>query len=289
MDIQLKNGRAAVEIQSLGAELVSFQKDGYEYIWNGDKTYWAGHAPVLFPICCAAYRNEITVDGRRYPLGNHGFARKKEFELVRQSDNHAAFRLTYDNNTLAMYPFKFELLIGYTLEANRLKVEYQVSNADDQDICFQLGTHTGFNCPLGTDEQFEDYYLEFEYKETLDRLFLNPANVLIPGKSALLLKDDAVLPLTHGLFHDGGLVLKGVKSRKVALRSRKSSRSVVMAYENLPYLTIWQAVDAPFLCIEPFHGIADEDGYTGEFRDKEMMVTLGSGRSWACSNMIEIH
>ena len=52
-------------------------------------------------------------------------------------------------------------------------------------------------------------------------------------------------------------------------------------------LGVWQAKDAPFVCIEPWHGLADRDGYDGEFKDREGIVRLAPGEAFHCSLSIE--
>ena len=49
-------------------------------MWQGDEKYWSDHSPILFPIVCAANNGEIKVDGKIHKIGNHGFAKKGEFE-----------------------------------------------------------------------------------------------------------------------------------------------------------------------------------------------------------------
>ncbi|HEX9026507.1 MAG TPA: aldose 1-epimerase family protein [Clostridium sp.] len=291
MNKVLKNDLALVQINKLGAEVVSFKKieNDCEYMWNGDEKYWSGHAPVLFPIVCAANNGEIKVDGQIHKIGNHGFARKSEFELIEESDTKAVYRLSYDENTLAMYPFKFTLYICYSLEGNKLKINYKVENADNKEIYFQIGTHSGFNCPLDKGDKFEDYYLEFECNETLERLFMNDANVLISGKSKVILENNNILPLTRELFKDGALVFRNINSKQVELKSKTSDKSVVLSYENHTYMGLWQAKDANFVCIEPWHGIADKDDFNGEFKEKEMIITLKKGTSFECNHTIEIN
>lgn len=287
----LKNDLVVVEIKKLGAEVVSFKKNenDCEYMWNGDEKYWSGKAPVLFPIVCAVNNGEIKVDGQMYKVGNHGFARKSEFELVEKSDTKAIYRLSYDENTLSMYPFKFNLYICYTLEENKLQIDYKVENVDNKEMYFQIGTHPGFNCPLDKNDKFENYYLQFECNETLERLFMNDANVLISDKSEVILENNNILPLTRELFKDGALVFRNMNSKKVALRSKTTDKSVTLSYENLSYMGLWQAKDANFVCIEPWHGIADEDNFNGEFKEKEMIITLEQGTSFECSHTIEIN
>jgi galactose mutarotase-like enzyme len=287
----LRNTLSVVEIKSIGAEVISFKRldTDCEYIWNGDAQYWTGHSPVLFPIVCAVNNGEIKVEGNNYKLNNHGFVRHDEFELIEESETRVVYRHTYNDATLAIYPFKFNLYITYTLIDNTLEVNYKVDNVDEQDIFFQLGTHPAFNCPLDQHGQFHDYYLEFELEETLERLFMNKSNLLISGKSEVILQEHNILPLTHEMFDEGALVFRNVKSQKVSLKSKLSAKSVVLTYGNFPYMGVWQPKNAPFVCIEPWHGIADEDTFRGEIQDKEKIIRLKKRESFESSLVIEVN
>jgi galactose mutarotase-like enzyme len=287
----LRNTLAIVEIKSIGAEVISFKRldTDCEYIWNGDAQYWTGHSPVLFPIVCAVNNGEIKVEGNNYKLNNHGFVRHDEFELIEESETRVVYRHTYNDATLAIYPFKFNLYITYTLMDNTLEVNYKVDNVDEQDIFFQLGTHPAFNCPLDQHAQFQDYYLEFELEEILERLFMNKSNLLISGKSEVILQEHNILPLSHEMFDEGALVFRNVKSQKVSLKSKLSAKSVVLTYDNFPYMGVWQPKNAPFVCIEPWHGIADEDTFRGEIQDKEKIIRLKKRESFESSLVIEVN
>ncbi|MBR6520525.1 MAG: aldose 1-epimerase family protein, partial [Paludibacteraceae bacterium] len=48
----LENDFLAIEVSTFGAELQSIKDKttGYEYLWHGDKAYWARRSPILFPI-----------------------------------------------------------------------------------------------------------------------------------------------------------------------------------------------------------------------------------------------
>ena len=83
-------------------------------------------------------------------------------------------------------------------------------------------------------------------------------------------------------------MFKNIQSRKITLKSKKQSKSVVLTFDQLPYLGIWQPKNAPFICIEPWHGIADLAGYTGEFKDKEMMIGLDVDQTFECNHTIEL-
>ncbi|WP_422661264.1 aldose 1-epimerase family protein [Paenibacillus sp. EC2-1] len=287
----LRSSSAEAEINTLGAELISFRKldPEAEYIWSGDATYWTGRSPVLFPIIGAARNGEIKVDGTAYKIGNHGFARRSEFTLVQESDTHAVYRLSYDEKTLASYPFKFNLFITYKLNASTLELSYRVENSDEQDIFFQLGTHPAFNCPMDDKGSLSDYYLEFAESETLERLFLNSDSQLISGKSESVLKQETILPLSHEMFAEGALIFRNVRSRQISLRSKQSAKSVVVTYKGFPDLGIWQPLNAPFVCIEPWHGVADMDVFEGELQAKEGIITLAPGENFTSSLIIEIN
>lgn len=291
MNTILHNALAQAEISPLGAELVSFKRKDIdtEYMWSGDAAYWTGRSPVLFPIIGAARSGAIRVDGQAYPIGNHGFARRSEFTLVENDDTHAVFRLTQDDKTLAAYPYKFTLYLTYTLTGSTLEIAYRVENPDNQQIHFQLGTHPAFNCPLDEQGSFSDYVLEFEEAEPLERHFLTDTGLIIAGKTEPMQGDTSTLPLTHEMFAEGALVFRNVRSRRIILKSEQSERSVGVSFEGFPDLGIWQPKDAPFVCIEPWQGVADGENFTGELPDKEGIITLEPGASHAAKLTISFN
>lgn len=287
----LSNRSFSAEITPAGAELISFKKiaDHGEYIWKGDPQFWTGHSPILFPIVGSLNNGETRIAGNVYKLSNHGFARRSEFELIEESEDRALFRLSSNETTLTLYPFKFNLDLIYTLSENQLKVEYHVENVDDQTIYFQIGTHPAFNCPLDHNTNFKDYYLEFDCAEKVSRFYTNSANLIINGKpEALELKDNRILPLNHEMFHTGAIVLKNVQSKKVTLKSDRTTKKVILTYENLPHMGIWQAKNAPFICMEPWHGLTETEGFNVEFQEKEAIVSLKKDARFSCSYMIEV-
>ena len=45
------------------------------------------------------------------------------------------------------------------------------------------------------------------------------------------------------------------------------------------YLGVWSKPGAPFICIEPWHGITDPQAYSGEFREKPGIFVLKGGEA----------
>ena len=115
----LSNGKLTIQVSEHGAELSSLKANDKEYLWQADPAFWKRHSPVLFPIVGGVWENVYRVDGKEYPLGQHGFARDMDFTLVAESDDKVLYELNYTEETLAKYPYKFKLCIGYALEGDK--------------------------------------------------------------------------------------------------------------------------------------------------------------------------
>jgi galactose mutarotase-like enzyme len=50
-----------------------------------------------------------------------------------------------------------------------------------------------------------------------------------------------------------------------------------IAFPDTPMLGIWTKPGAAFVCVEPWHGIADPESYTGEYRDKPGVFAVAPG------------
>ena len=55
-------------------------------------------------------------------------------------------KLTYSQESLKKYPFKFNLYIRHIIEDDILSTEWHVENADDKDMYFSIGGHPAFVC-----------------------------------------------------------------------------------------------------------------------------------------------
>lgn len=275
MKITLVNNQIKAIIDTLGAELIhlTYLKTNFDYMWSGDSKYWTGHSPVLFPIIGSLTDNELIVDHKTYPMGNHGFARKSDFECVSHSDLEARFQLIQNDVTLSQYPFDFRLELIYTLIGTAISLRYEITNTGSKILPFQIGTHPAFNCPMGSTHTLSDWYLEFEKKEVLSRIAIKD-NLLDLDHTTLTLDNSKLLPLTPEAFYECAMVFKSIESTNVALKSHKTPESVVVSFKNLPDLAIWQPKDAPFICIEPWYGHGDPIGFKGDIMDKMNMIHL---------------
>lgn len=279
MNIRIENDFLAVESKTFGAELTSIKlkSDGTEYLWQGDAKYWNRRAPLLFPIVGSVANSQYTYGGRKYAMKNHGFARDSEFETAHESESRVVYRLTQNAETLAAYPFRFTLEIGYAIEGSAVAVSYRVVNADEKEMYFSIGAHPAFNCPIVPEQAFADYFLEFSDAETLDRQFVNSANLLIAGRRAPFLRGEKIKPMTEGMFGEGAYIFDGMKSTSVALKGKKTGKSVTVSFPGFPQLGIWAPPGAPFVCIEPWYGIAEATDFSGDLAEKKGILRLQPG------------
>ncbi|OIK14869.1 aldose 1-epimerase family protein [Bacillus sp. MUM 13] len=286
---QLENETLIVKMQDKGAELVSIfsKENGKEYLWQADKAFWGRHAPVLFPIVGRVNKDTYYVNGKDFHLSQHGFARDLEFE---ESESHAskhAYTLSSTKSTLEIYPFPFHLEISYELAGNSVLVRYQVNNPGKEAMYFSIGGHPAFRCPVFEDEQFEDYYLDFGEKEKMT-VFELEGGTRMPEKRQIA-PASQTLELNNDLFEKDALIFENLKQNKIALRSKKHSCFVEVEFAGMPYAGIWKPHnEAPFVCIEPWQGIADASGEPGELKNKKGIVSLDPGETYSCSYKITI-
>jgi galactose mutarotase-like enzyme len=254
----IENQSLKVTIEAKGAELTSIhhKDENLDYLWGGDPAIWGKHSPVLFPIVGALKDNAYYYNNVAYHLPRHGFARDRVFAMERQTDDTVVLLLTSDAETMQVFPFEFELRIRYTLFDSSLAVAYHVKNTGPGDMFFSLGAHPAFKLPLNEDVAYSDYYIVFDKVETAPRWPISPEG-LIMREPVPLLGDSNRLPLTKELFHKDAIVLKGIDSSILTVKSDKAKNGFRFDFPGFPYLGIWAAKNADFVCIEPWCGIAD--------------------------------
>ena len=284
----IENQSIKATINPLGAELVSlFNKENdTEYMWNADPTFWGKSSPVLFPIVGALKNNQYCYQGKTYMLPRHGFARERVFSVEVQKEDSITFLLKEDEESLKVFPFPFEFRLIYTLVEKMLSVSYSVKNTGSDEMYFSVGGHPAFAVPLSEDTVYEDYYLEFNQTEDFPRWELADGG-LIKKEATRFLENTNRLALTKELFYQDALVFKHQKSTEVILKSDKVSKQLKFTFENFPFLGIWAAKDANFVCIEPWCGIADSENHEQELTEKEGIEVLASDqiflRTWSVS------
>jgi len=279
----IENNLLCLQVNLQGAELSSVfnKKNNTEYLWQAESQFWGRHAPVLFPIVGRLKDDTFTYQGENYELGQHGFARNFGFKLTEQTDNSASFVLSSKSRTLKQFPFHFNLKITYTLIENTVKVDYQVVNTYHTPLYFSIGGHPGFNCPLHKDEKRSDYQLVFNLPETQDTQLI--IDGLRSGKNRPVLDNETTVPLTDELFDNDALIFQNLNSNEVSLQ-KGDEKIVSFDFSGFPYLGIWSKNrNSPFVCIEPWFGIADVLSHDQDITQKEGIICLQATENFNCS------
>ena len=277
--VHLQSGAYRASITSHGAELQSFTWEGHELLWHGDPAWWSRRAPLLFPVVGNVVAGHIRVGDVRYPMPKHGFARDREWEVVDATATQALFRLGDDDQTRAHYPFAFELELRFTLEPSGLHMDAALRNTGSEPLPAQFGFHPAFSWPLIEGQARDAHALVFDEAEP-EALRQLAGEFIAPGQRpspvvahTLALKDD--------LFTADALIWDPVHSR--GARYGVPGEPRLRVQWEAPSFACWTKPGAPFLCLEPWQGLADEVGFTGDFMDRPGVLSLAPGASAAWS------
>jgi galactose mutarotase-like enzyme len=286
----IENDKLRVSVKKQGAELCSLidKRDNIEHIWQADPTVWPWHAPMLFPIIGVSENDELRINGKKYTMQKHGFARKSEFKLYEQTSNSLTFLLKSINLSIEVFPFHFELFVFYILDNDKLIIKYEVKNTDTQTIYFSIGAHPAFALAYHEGESIEDYYLEFEEKEQISRHHINKADGMINGEKSQILDNAKIIPITKTMFEKDAYIFKDHISRSIAIKSNKHPKTVKVSFEDFNYLGLWAIAGAKYVCIEPWLGCADTSGELVDFSKKEGIISLENEKSFSCVHSIQI-
>ena len=281
MDVNIENNSLVVKVRSKGAELFSVvnKTTGLEYMWSGDPAFWGKTSPVLFPIVGTLRDDKYILHGNTYALSRHGFARDAEFNVTQLASDKALFTLNSNEDSLKKYPFYFSLTITYSLKGDFLSAEYAVENKSKEDMFFSLGAHPAFKVPLVDGGVYEDHFLEFNNDETVPRWPIS-AKGLIEEKPIPFLDKAKRINLTRELFYQDAIVLKHLRSTCLSLKTTKNSHGLDFYFDGFPYLGLWAARNADFVCIEPWCGIADSVNHDSDIAKKEGIEKIYQQTIW---------
>ncbi|MCL1949103.1 MAG: aldose 1-epimerase family protein [Turicibacter sp.] len=289
----LENNLLRIEIDPFGAEVKRiFDKElGKERLWSGDVKFWGRVSPVLFPIVGRVANDEYLVNGKTYSLGQHGFARDMAFALASEQKKELWFELKDTPETLNKYPFAFILRIGYVLEGATVRVKWEVTNPDDTEMFFSIGAHPAISTDLLGQDALSDYYLHLHDNGQVETYLFDTQTGLIKDQKESIIPDLKLLPLSFGLFEEYPTIILENES-EISLKCYNHDHGVNIRFEGFPYVGIWspigeEGVEAPFVCIEPWYGMADTKTSPGELKDKKGIVRLGAKEAFKAAYSME--
>lgn len=277
MYYKIENELFTAEIDDMGAQLHSFKSKatGTEFLWQGNPDIWYGQAPVLFPVIGQLIDNKYRYNGVEYSMPKHGLARKLPFKVRSVEGAKAVFYLESDSETLKKYPFEFELELIFELKGGALVNTSVVRNKTKGEMYFSYGAHPGFNCEIGDT-------IEFEKPETLETEQIDGDNLVIPEKFPVL-NNEREITITEHIFDKDALILSGIESKSLKIKSPGLKREVKFTFGDCPLLGIWAKPCAPYVCIEPWYGVGDSREIKADISQKRAIQRLNEGEKFEYS------
>ena len=291
MRIAIENEQLKAEIDSFGAELKSVirKSDNQEYMWEADPAYWGKTAPVLFPFIGKLENCTFSHNGKIYAADKHGFAREMEFKVTEQEADRVVFTIESNEETLERYPFEFVLELEYRLNRNTVTQKWRLYNKGSETLYCSMGGHPGFVCPLikdgGRSGKRTDCFIKLsgvDGRTSMDSMEVNLSTGQLSGEVFTVDIKDGVFPIADHIFDKDALLFADQGVTAVSLLDAEGKEYVRTEAPGCPVWGIWSmpTSDAPYVCIEPWWGCCDKDGYQGELKDRPYTNSVKAGEVW---------
>lgn len=285
--IHLDSEHVHVAIDPIGAQLsVLKDADGRDWLWDGDPAFWTGRAPVLFPVVGGLNGGICRWRGRTYPLSRHGFARARQFQIVHTGAGAATFRLHSDDETRAVYPFDFELDVSFRIANGALTVVASARNTGHDAMPASLGFHPAFRWPTPGAASRDGHVLAFECEEAAPIRRLDSGGLLMAAAQPTPVLGSH-LALRDALFTSDVVIFDHLVSRRLRYRA-EGGPTLEVAFPDATYLGLWSKPGAGFVCIEPWRGVADPSGFSGELDAKPGIEVIAPGDALSLTMVIEV-
>lgn len=290
MEITLENESVRAVVSNLGATLDSlFDKTkGREHAWPYDPAVWPRRTHLCFPVCGKLLDGEYIHEGVRYSMPMHGFLREKRFRLAERSAESALLSFASDSDTLAIYPFGFEVLVSTALIPNGIEIAYRVENRGKSEMPYSIGSHYNYLVPFNAEEQLGDFEIDFGSVQSAGRIEFSEG--FVSGRSEDVFHGAGSLRL-GGLFSRGAVAfaLSDLTTSTVTLRGTKSGFSTSLGMENFDHLLLWAPNDAAsFVCLEAWAGLPDRIGHDKTLKNKNAIRLLPPGQSHEFIQRVQI-
>ncbi len=285
--VSIASESISADINPLGAELFALRDGaGRDLLWNGDPAIWKGRAPLLFPIVGALANGQYRSGDNIYRLPRHGFARNRHFQLVEASAAKALFRLGADDESFQNYPFAFQLDVAFSLRRSSLTMAATIRNLGEAEMPASFGFHPALRWPLPYGKNRADHLIRFDQEEPSPLCRLGDDGLILPEHFPTPIAGKALV-LSDDLFARDALIFDHLASRRLHYGAQDGPQ-IDITFDGMPYLGLWTKPGANFICIEPWHGLADPQGFDGDVRGKPGIFLVPPGAVQCCTMAITL-
>ena len=274
--ITIQNQNLIVDISEQGAEVQSIRRadTGHEYLWQGDANYWGGRSPILFPAVGGLWNGTFRHLGKEYAMPKHGFAKGRLWEALPAADDTgtcATFRFLTTEDDLAVFPFRCEVLITYSLDDWTLNTDFAVRNLGDDEAYFQIGGHPAFSFPHFSKDRAVSGYMRLHTAdgEVPTVVRAGAQGCTGPERFAVPMEADGLVPVRVETFANEALIFDELQVDAVELLDAER-RPMVRVESDAPVWLFWQpqGLHSPFVCTEPWYGLCDPQGFDGQLHER---------------------
>lgn len=244
-------------IPEYGATICSLKFDDrellylHDFFWDKKNDDLGGGWPFLFPVCARLSRDGkygvYQYLGNYYQLPIHGFSWYLPWQVLDHQKDSVHLKLVFDETTLKMYPFQFEIELKYFIHDRELHCQQIYRNLGDHPMPFYAGFHPYFLIPSGVSKH--QVCIEFHsrkrfiYNENLTDICQTAAP--FSGHHSI---DEKALNESLSLIDDGKAARLIFPDYRLSLNANRHKK------EDFPYLQLYHIPEKPFFCMEPWMG-----------------------------------
>lgn len=195
-----------------------------------------GGNPILFPICGNLPDDVYAYDGKSYSLKQHGFARNLPWEVVEQSTESTSkltISLKSNDETLAVYPFEFQVKFVYELEGKTLKIHQEYINQSDKVMPLSFGFHPYFLVPDKEKLSLDIPASTYQAKDSTE---------VVSYKGSFDFNEDEIDVALKPLNGSSASITDSSRSLKINLKWSEDFSTIVF----------WTVKGKDFVCLEPW-------------------------------------
>ena len=207
---------------------------------------------------------------------------EKVYRFPEEGTEKLRYRLMSDEETRKYYPFDFVLWITYELREKEVLVSWEVENRSGEVMSFTIGGHPGFRFEK-EGEQKEDYELYFPENTEFTATAVDLVNGTgKPDQKYRVKLTDHTLVLSDQLFDVDTLVVDDAQIREVWLRRKATGQlyAGVRCIDEFCSFGIWSLPKGPYVCLEPWAGRCDDEGFCEDISQKPGINRAKPGECW---------
>jgi hypothetical protein len=235
--VRIAAGGTIADIAERGAELTRWCVGGRDLLWSGDGVWWDEQSPLLFPVVGWTRDSQVRVGGQTYPLGLHGFARRRHSLVEEAVSDEVRLSLRESAATLALYPFAFKLTLTYRVAAAGLVMEAVVENTGTAPMPYAFGFHPGFRWPFASLSP-AGHAVVFETRERAQVPVIAPGGLISAAMRPATTRRAAVAAFAGSCSRAMPCVLSMRQAMACGFEDARGN-AIAMAVENLPHLALW--------------------------------------------------